>query len=65
MNKNNMSCPICGAEARILMSRTSEDGDSVVRRRRCAECGYTFLTEEVDGDYLARLRERAKCIHKL
>lgn len=62
MNNNNMTCPICGEEARIISSRTSDDGDSVIRKRKCSGCGYSFLTEEVDADYLAKLRERVKRI---
>lgn len=55
--QSTMSCPICGGEARVLKSMSSEDGDSVIRRRKCSRCGCTFVTEEVDADYLEKLRK--------
>ncbi|MBI5831885.1 MAG: transcriptional repressor NrdR [Armatimonadetes bacterium] len=43
-----MICPVCGAESRVLDSRTAEDGESVRRRRECtgAECRTRFTTYE-------------------
>src|ERR1039458_1860934 len=43
-----MHCPVCGAESRVLDSRTAEDGESVRRRRECQApgCQTRFTTYE-------------------
>jgi transcriptional repressor NrdR len=42
-----MKCPFCGgAETQVIDSRVSEAGDSIRRRRRCAECQKRFTTYE-------------------
>ena len=43
-----MKCPSCGsADSRVLDSRPTEEGNSIRRRRECAECGKRFTTYEV------------------
>ena len=43
-----MKCPNCGfADSRVLDSRPTEEGNSIRRRRECAECGKRFTTYEV------------------
>lgn len=39
-----MTCPICGADTKIIDSR--KHIDYVSRKRKCIECGYKFATEE-------------------
>jgi len=42
-----MKCPWCGeADTQVVDSRVNEDGDTVRRRRRCAQCGKRFTTYE-------------------
>ncbi len=42
-----MKCPFCGAtDTQVIDSRVSEGGDSIRRRRRCAECSKRFTTYE-------------------
>lgn len=42
-----MKCPFCGgSDTQVMDSRTSESGDSIRRRRRCAECQKRFTTYE-------------------
>lgn len=42
-----MKCPFCGAtDTQVIDSRVSEEGDSIRRRRRCAECSKRFTTYE-------------------
>ena len=42
-----MKCPFCGdQESKVVDSRRSEDGNSIRRRRECAECGRRFTTYE-------------------
>ena len=42
-----MKCPFCGSpETQVIDSRVSEPGDSIRRRRRCAECQKRFTTYE-------------------
>jgi transcriptional repressor NrdR len=42
-----MKCPFCGSpETQVIDSRVSEAGDSIRRRRRCAECQKRFTTYE-------------------
>ena len=42
-----MKCPFCGADdTQVVDSRTSEEGDSIRRRRRCAACDKRFTTYE-------------------
>jgi transcriptional repressor NrdR len=42
-----MKCPFCGsAETQVIDSRVSEPGDSIRRRRRCADCQKRFTTYE-------------------
>ena len=43
-----MKCPSCGfADSRVLDSRPAEEGNSIRRRRECAECGKRFTTYEM------------------
>jgi transcriptional repressor NrdR len=42
-----MKCPFCQHEdTQVLDTRVSEEGDSIRRRRRCANCGKRFTTYE-------------------
>ncbi len=42
-----MKCPFCGAtDTQVIDSRVSEEGASIRRRRRCAECSKRFTTYE-------------------
>lgn len=42
-----MKCIYCGCkESKVIDSRTSEDGDSIRRRRECCSCGKRFTTYE-------------------
>lgn len=43
-----MNCPVCGADTRVLDSRTAEDGESIRRRRECTQpgCAARFTTYE-------------------
>ncbi|MCX5591050.1 transcriptional regulator NrdR [Alcaligenes endophyticus] len=42
-----MKCPFChNTDTQVIDSRTSEEGDSIRRRRRCAACERRFTTYE-------------------
>ena len=42
-----MHCPFCRHnDSKVVDSRTSDDGTSIRRRRRCTECGRRFSTLE-------------------
>lgn len=42
-----MKCLYCGCkESKVIDSRTSEEGDSIRRRRECINCGRRFTTYE-------------------
>lgn len=42
-----MKCPFCGSlDTKVIDSRASEEGDSIRRRRRCAQCSKRFTTYE-------------------
>jgi len=42
-----MKCPFCNAaDTQVVDSRVNEEGTSVRRRRRCAECSKRFTTYE-------------------
>jgi transcriptional repressor NrdR len=42
-----MKCPFCQHEdTQVLDTRVSEEGDSIRRRRRCAQCDKRFTTYE-------------------
>ena len=42
-----MHCPFCKAsDTQVIDSRVNDDGDSIRRRRRCAECSKRFTTYE-------------------
>lgn len=42
-----MKCPFCDApDTQVIDSRTSEEGGSIRRRRRCPNCGKRFTTYE-------------------
>lgn len=53
-----MTCPVCGAETKVVDSRSVEDGTR--RKRKCLECDYRFSTVEIDVDYYETLRPRNK-----
>lgn len=50
-----MSCGKCGADTRVLETRTRINCQ--VRRRECVDCGKRFNTREYDMDYLLGLKE--------
>ena len=42
-----MHCPFCkAADTQVIDSRVNDSGDSIRRRRRCAECSKRFTTYE-------------------
>ena len=42
-----MRCPFCGTEdTQVVDSRVNDEGNSIRRRRRCAECDKRFTTYE-------------------
>jgi transcriptional repressor NrdR len=42
-----MRCPFCdGADTQVIDTRTSDEGDSIRRRRRCSHCDKRFTTFE-------------------
>ncbi len=43
-----MKCIFCGnAESKVVDSRSTDDGNSIRRRRECLQCGKRFTTYEV------------------
>lgn len=55
-----MNCPECGAESKVLGSRSLESMTVVYRRRVCQSdaCGHRFSSLEVYGDIWASLKPR-------
>lgn len=45
MEKAARMCPKCAADSRVYDSREQADG-SILRRRKCIECGLRFATVE-------------------
>ncbi len=46
-----MRCPQCGhLDSKVVDSRSSDDGESIRRRRECTSCGFRFTTYERAGD---------------
>lgn len=44
-----MNCPICGERARTV--ETNNEGENVTYRiKKCKNCGYKFVTEEIVTD---------------
>src|SRR6185295_19061666 len=42
-----MKCPFCQSpDTQVIDSRVSDDGDSIRRRRKCADCSKRFTTYE-------------------
>lgn len=39
-----MNCPECGA--RLNVTRTTDDGRTVWRERKCTPCGWIYTTKE-------------------
>ncbi len=54
-----MKCMYCGClESKVIDSRTSEDGETIRRRRECLKCGKRFSTyEKVEGVSLAVIKK--------
>src|SRR3954452_3110887 len=61
---NDVVCPSCRSQTRVLESRRAPDGDSVRRRRECPECGRRFTTferrEPEPADVIKRNGERQR-----
>ncbi|MBE3549834.1 MAG: transcriptional repressor NrdR [Brockia lithotrophica] len=54
-----MRCPFCGhADTEVLETRHSPDGAQIRRKRRCKQCGRTFLTLETAALSLPRVVKR-------
>jgi transcriptional repressor NrdR len=46
-----MRCPQCtNLDSKVIDSRSSDDGESIRRRRECTSCGFRFTTYERAGD---------------
>ncbi len=46
-----MHCPSCGYDdSKVVDSRSSDDGESIRRRRECLKCGHRFTTYERIND---------------
>ena len=43
-----VSCPVCGDKTRVRCTDRKRY-DHVRRYRRCAGCGYSFITAQTDG----------------
>ncbi|NLW24352.1 MAG: transcriptional regulator NrdR [Clostridia bacterium] len=42
-----MRCPFCGyGDSKVLDTRSTDDGNSIRRRRECVQCGKRFTTYE-------------------
>ncbi len=42
-----MKCPFCGTDdTQVVDSRVNDEGNSILRRRRCSECDKRFTTYE-------------------
>lgn len=53
-----MTCPVCGAETKVIDSRS--EPDCVHRRRVCLDCKYSFTTSEIEDDLRKRLEPSKK-----
>ena len=51
-----MNCPVCGEKTKVTDSRPNED--SVRRHRKCLECGYVFVTIEMDEDMVRKTEDK-------
>lgn len=52
-----MTCPLCNGKTMIWDSR--HDEESVRRGRKCLDCGYKFLTVEIDKDLYDRMGKQS------
>lgn len=51
-----MKCPFCGAEdTQVIDSRVNDEGNSIRRRRRCADCDKRFTTYETADLHLPQV----------
>lgn len=63
------TCPDCQAETAVIDSRENADG-SVMRRRKCKKCGYTYRTIEIEesmsdsGSLLAEIERLRRVIKR-
>lgn len=65
-----MTCPVCAGGTTVNLTRAF--CDSIVRRRKCKLCGYTFYTEEIEtpeaeaeaNRWLRENRRKAKEVEK-
>lgn len=48
-----MICPKCGADTKVIETRTAEK-NQIRRRRECLECKYRFTTYEITQIVKAR-----------
>lgn len=51
-----MTCPKCASD-NIVILRTYDEVDHIIRHRRCEDCGYKFKTIETDTDLYIRLEK--------
>lgn len=54
-----MNCPVCAA-SKTKVTDSRPDEDSVKRHRKCLECGYVFVTIEIDEDMLKKTEENKR-----
>ncbi|MBI2299613.1 MAG: transcriptional repressor NrdR [Armatimonadetes bacterium] len=55
-----MKCPVCGEDSKVLDSRPAEDGESIRRRRECADpgCRTRFTTyERIEQRFLVVIKK--------
>ncbi len=47
---NNLCCPKCGGDVRVMDTRCPKTSNTIRRRRICDRCGYRYSTYEVDSE---------------
>lgn len=56
-----MNCPVCGGDTKVYETRNYNDPegefDYIQRRRKCVECGESFIGIEVTLDTWTRSRD--------
>lgn len=59
-----MRCPVCGRQLKVVDTRNIKKDNSIIRRKRCINCGALYYTKEKEIDYASIQKEWLRAINE-
>lgn len=59
-----MICPLCNGKLKVVDTRNIKKDNSIIRRKRCLNCGALYYTKETEIDYVSIQKEWLKAVNE-